>query len=259
MNMLHTNRPAIEIAPMPSAQGLESFTPDADLLARNGVVGFEKRDVRTRPFNLLRSQVVKQCQAKNWKIIGVTSAEPGAGKSFITMNLAASLARIESMQVILLDLDLVRPTVASMLGLEVETGLSDYLATGAPALSSIGKRIEGTSLAVFPTRPEKGASASLLSGDGFSGLVHSLRETSGETIVICDLPPVLANDDAMIVAQSLDAYIAVADWGRTTRKMLGQVYAMLEPAPRIGTVLNRFRGGWIDPSGYSKDYSAYYY
>jgi protein-tyrosine kinase len=259
--MLEGSRLGEAGASLPLLEDLAGFAPVPEALASANIVGFNKQDAKARPFNLLRSQILKQCQRKGWKVIGVTSAEPGAGKSFLSLNLAASLARIESMQVYLFDLDLTRPRIASLLQMETDSGLVNYLAGDAPALAPLGRRIEGFNLAVFPTGRAAGNNASLLSGDRFAELVALLKHAPDGTIILCDLPPVLANDDAMIVAQSLDAYIVVANSGQTTRKMLNEVYTMLDPTPRLGTVLNRYRGGVVDAYGYSKygkGYESYY-
>ncbi|MDB5687545.1 MAG: chromosome partitioning protein, partial [Rhizorhabdus sp.] len=62
-------------------------------LRSNGVYGFDSKDIRSRPFTLLRAQVLRIARAKNWRIIGITSPTPRVGKSFVASNLAAALAR----------------------------------------------------------------------------------------------------------------------------------------------------------------------
>lgn len=246
---------------LPGIEMLESFAPDADNLRANNIVGFHSRRIEARPFNLLRTQVSKRCAQTGWKILGVTSAEPGAGKSFISLNLAAALAVVEKRRVYLFDLDFCRASLARELGLEIEVGLADYLAGATDDLARVGRRIEGLNLIVFPTNTWTQNTASLFSGERFASLVQMMRRVPDGALVICDLPPVFANDDAMIIAQSLDAYLAVVNSGETNRKQLVEAFAMLEPTPRIGTVLNRYDGGLSDPYGYGSyagNYAKYY-
>ena len=227
----------------------------------NNIVGFQSRRIEARPFNLLRTQVSKRCVQTGWKILGVTSAEPGAGKSFVSLNLAAALAVVEKRPVYLFDLDFCRASLARELGLEIEVGLADYLVGATDDLSKVGRRIEGLNLTVFGTNSWTQDTASLFSGERFATLVQMMRRVPDGALVICDLPPVFANDDAMIIAQSLDAYLAVVNSGETNRKQLVEAFAMLEPTPRIGTVLNRYDGGLSDPYGYGSyagNYAKYY-
>src|SRR5690349_14113714 len=73
------------------------------------IVGFRNADTRARPFKLMRAQIVRQLEARNIKLIGVTSAAPNVGKTFVASNLAAALSRIADYDVYLVDLDLHRP------------------------------------------------------------------------------------------------------------------------------------------------------
>ena len=246
---------------LPPIADFTEFVPDPNVVRDNNIVGFHSRNAAARPFNLLRTQVAKRCTQEGWKAIGVTSAEPGAGKSFVSLNLAAALSRVENQSVYLFDLDLSRASVAKALNMDVAPGLADYLAGQADDLAAIGRRIAGHNLAVFPTGNWEGSTASLFSGARFADLATMMRNAPDGTIVICDLPPVFANDDAMIIAQSLDAYLAVVNSGETNHKQLAETFAMLEPTPRLGTILNRYKGGFADPYGYgsySKAYKSYY-
>ena len=108
----------------PIIDTLERVPIDAETNDINKVVGFNLRDAQSRPFNLLRSQVLKRMVARKWKMIGITSATPGAGKSFVTANLAASLAQLPDKQVYVLDLDLRRASLGRVFGCTGETGLT---------------------------------------------------------------------------------------------------------------------------------------
>ncbi|UZK67735.1 CpsD/CapB family tyrosine-protein kinase [Sphingomonas sp. M1-B02] len=246
---------------LPALSSLPIFSPELETINRRHIIGFETRNADSRPFNLLRTQVSKKCTANGWSVIGVTSAEPAAGKSFVSLNLAASMARVGDQPVYLLDLDLTRASVARYMGMTPEFGLSDYLSGEVDSLSALGWRVEATNLAVFPTVHPVRNNAELLSGPHFRSLIDTIRAHDGQGIVICDLPPAFANDDAMIVIQQLDAYLLVVDGSKTTRRQVIESRAMFEPTPLLGTVLNRYQGGVTDPygySGYSQAYRKYY-
>lgn len=192
------------------------------------------------------------CQA-----IGITSPSPGNGKSFIAANLAASLSRVATEMTILADLDLQRPTVRSLFNLEPAIGLGDYLAGEDVPLSAIARRIEGCNLVIMPALPLKVATAELVAGERMAKLVSEMKEFGGAPIIICDLPPLFVNDDAVLCAEKLDAVVLVVEQGVTTRKQLDASLQALHPTKILGTVLNRYSGGIVDPYNYS-GYSDYY-
>lgn len=247
------------ILPPVDALPIVQFEPAA--LRDAKIVGFETHNIAARPFNILRTKVAKKCAEKEWSVIGVTSAEPAAGKSFVALNLAAALAKVGNMPIYLVDLDMSRGSVAQAFGITPEYGMSDYLAGEGDDFAAVGWRVGDTNLGVFPTRGKTVNTAELLTGPRFLQFVEALRERSQPSLVIVDLPPAFANDDAMIVGQHLDAYLMVVHSGKTTKRQLLESRTMLEPTPLLGMVLNRYEGGFSDPYGYnnySKAYAKYY-
>jgi Mrp family chromosome partitioning ATPase len=215
-----------------------------------GIYGFDSRDIRSRPFNLLRSRILKLKRAHGWRIFGIVSATPGVGKSFVASNMAASLSRTPSLTTYLIDLDLRRGSIAENFRLQPELGLRAFL---EQEQSEFGLRVpEGERLFIVPTDASRSHSAELLATQRMAQLVQALRSLPDETIVICDLPPVFANDDAAIVASKLDAYLLVVEDGHSTKKQVRDSIKVLAPAPCAGVVLNRYHGGLVSDSyGYS--------
>ena len=58
---------------------------------RRGIFGFDSLDPRSRSFNLIRAKLLEFQTERGWRLIGVVSATPNVGKSFIAANLAAAL------------------------------------------------------------------------------------------------------------------------------------------------------------------------
>lgn len=226
------------------------------------IVGFRGRDERSRSFNLLRTQVIRMV-ANGAKVIGITSATPQVGKTFIACNLAASLSRLPDMQTILYDLDLRRGSVAERFELPVETGMTEYLAGQTDDLAGIAWGIEGQRLVVYPTAARRVRSSELLASARFTGLIDAMRETRGQVVHLCDLPPVFANDDSMIVNEHIDGYIMVVEDGVTTAKQVRDSLRLLGPDKCFGTVLNRYVKGFAGGDygfgyGKGKAYADYY-
>ncbi len=264
MHLLNTTDDITELpysVVIPNPEELETLTLDEEILEASHIVGFDGNDIRSRPFNLLRSQVLKTLEANNWRLFGATSATPAAGKSFLSMNLGAALSRLSDQKVYLFDLDLRRGSLAEAVGLEGKTGLGEYLSGKTDDLQSIGRRVGESNLVLFPCYRVKNNSAELLAGKRFELLMAAIRNLPDDVIVICDLPPAFANDDTIMIAQYLDAYMLVIEQGITTKKQMNNTVALLKPTPCLGTVLNRYVGGLIDPYGYGyggSEYSKYY-
>jgi Mrp family chromosome partitioning ATPase len=248
----------IEKVDIPAASELAPFAPDPEWLEESKVVSFKRRDIKARPFNLLRSQVLKKAEANGWGIIGVTSATPGVGKSFLTANLAAALSKLPERQVYLFDLDVRRGTLAELFGLEQDYGLVEYLTEPGISLSQVGRNIGDNGLSFYPSFTGGDLSAELFGTPRFRGLVEAMRGLPDKAIVLCDLPPAFANDDAMIITQQLDAYLLVVEQGQTTQAQLRDTVRLLNPAPCLGTVLNRYQGGFGDSYGYGYGYNDKY-
>ncbi len=257
MNTMMLDRPVP--APLDLEQ-LVSVKPDLHTLEENRVVAFDSQDARSRPFNIMRTKFTKQLDLQKMRMVGITSPAPAVGKSCISVNLAAALARLNDETIILVDLDFRRGSVSDILGLDCERGVTDYLSGKATSIEQVAVRIEGLPLIVIPTRETHEESSTLLSGERYEDLMAWLRAQSEHAIVLADLPPVFANDDAMLVMESLDSYLMVVDSSKTTVRQLKDAQDLLRPATSIGSVLNRYRGGALDSYGYGAGaaYSRYY-
>jgi Mrp family chromosome partitioning ATPase len=209
---------------------------------QRGVFGFNSRDKRSRPFNLLRSQVVKLMRAQGWRRLGITSATPAVGKTFIAANLAASLSRVPEQRTLLFDLDLRRGSVATQYGLPDQPGIETYLSGGLDSLAPVARAVVGSNLVLYPCFPDGASSAELLAGSRMRGLIDAMAALPEDCLSICDLPPAFANDDASIVLGQIDAYLLVVEEGKTTARQVRDAVKVLSPAPCLGTVLNRYNG-----------------
>ncbi|MGB7408772.1 MAG: CpsD/CapB family tyrosine-protein kinase [Pontixanthobacter sp.] len=236
---------------------LPTLTPDVAALRRNNIIGFNNRTAQSRPFDLLRTSFAKRLKDRKARLVGITSATPSAGKSFLSINLAASLARVADEEVHLVDLDIRRASVADGIGFEPEIGIESFLSGQETDLRKLGYRVENTKLGVFPTIRNMQNTAEMLSGASYPRLIDAFRNHARDATVLFDLPPAFASDDAMISVDQLDGYILVVDSGTTTKKQINEVVALLDPAPCLGTILNRYRGGLGDTYGYGYNRSQY--
>ena len=204
------------------------------------VILSEYQDDRIRSaYKMLRTRTLQRIRQNHWQVIGVTSPLQGDGKTLTSINLALSLAREVTLSVILLELDLRRPSMCSQFGVTPDKGLVDYL-NGSADLEEVLFRPDGTDrIAILPNTVVFEDSSETLSSPQIADLVNKLRGSDPGRIIICDLPPYLATDDVLAFAPVADAFLVVVSEGRTSREVLKKGLDILHDLPLLGVVLNR--------------------
>jgi capsular exopolysaccharide synthesis family protein len=218
----------------------EQVLRDNRLIA--GVPGHEMKDA----YRMLRTRVLQSMRENNWTSVAVTGPASGCGKTLTAINLAISLAMEVTHTVLLVDLDLRKPSVHEYFGYVPEAGLGDYLRHDVPVQQLLfTPSVER--LVVLPGREAIQNSSEMLRSPKMVALVNELKHRYPDRLVIFDLPPILAADDALAFAPYTDAMLMVAEAGGTSQDDLQKALAVLKGAPVIGTVLNKAhasRGGY---------------
>ncbi len=186
----------------------------------------------------LRSQLLRVTAEKGWRRIGVTSATRGAGRSFIAAGLAASIARLETLRVLLVDSDLEDPGLAELLSLDAPGPLEMVLDGMTPPEAHLRRVGACLALALNDARMAQ-ASERMMAPEAVQAL-RGLTECIGPDVVIHDLPPVLKDPLLPALLPQLDAVILVADGLRTTAQDVLECERVLEgQVPLLGIVLNK--------------------
>ena len=204
------------------------------------VILSEYQDDRIRSaYKMLRTRTLQRIRQNHWQVIGVTSPTQGDGKTLTSVNLALSLAREVTLSVVLMELDLRRPSICKQFGVTPRKGLTDYL-DGSADLEEVMFRPEGTErIAIMPNTDGYEFSAETLSSPQVAALVDRLRGNEPGRVIVCDLPPYLATDDVLAFAPLADAFLVVVSEGRTSRDVLKKGLDILHDLPLLGVVLNR--------------------
>lgn len=244
----------------PTRDQAEEFAWSGSAARRRLVHGFDSRNASSRSFNLIRSKLVGLRRERGWRMLGIVSAAPNVGKSFVSANLSAALSRDPRFQTYLLDLDLRRGTIREIFGIETEGGIVEYLEQPGPGELLSGFIPQGQDLIIIPSMAGLVASAELLASERATALFDAMRESDERNFFICDLPPVFANDDAAIIMESLDGYLIVAQDGKTTQREIAATVDMLGHERLAGVVLNKYRGGLVSEGyGIEERYASEYY
>jgi protein-tyrosine kinase len=189
-------------------------------------------------YRMLRTRLLHRARAKQWTSIAITSAGPNDGKTLTALNLALSMAREKSREIVLLDMDMRNPSVCRTLGVKPPHELRTYLDSGEHSQQMFFSVESPNLLIAGSTRATEHASE-LLSSPRFDELLHIVRQGTVNPIVLIDLPPVLLTDDALVVAPKVDATLVVASEGVTGRFELTKALGLLADFSLAGVVLNR--------------------
>jgi succinoglycan biosynthesis transport protein ExoP len=147
---------------------------------------------------------------KNSRVVLVTAALPGEGKTWVAAGLATSLAA-DGFSVALVDCDLYRPTVHRMFDGPSGPGLTDYFGGGA-ALDQI-LHCDGSGVTYIPAGTALSKQARRITPDRLLPLIDRLGEKY--TFIILDSAPVLAVSETMLLSQIAQKTILVVKWGST--------------------------------------------
>jgi protein-tyrosine kinase len=207
----------------------------------------QERGTAVEQFRSLRSRIFELRDIKPLKSILVSSGLPQEGKSFITTNLALSLARHKNSKVLLIDGDMRRYTLHQILGCESHPGLADYLA-GKASIIDVMQRPAATEEPGSLMRPilanltfiaggNGGDKAADLSGSPRFGELIKQASPHFDWIIV-DSSPVLPVSDAVNLARSCDGVLLVARGGVTKFPVAQRAQSELKAANILGFVLN---------------------
>jgi Mrp family chromosome partitioning ATPase len=192
-------------------------------------------------FRLLRTRVIQQMRARNWNTLAVVSATPDEGKTFTAINLAIAISATRDSSALLVDLDLRFPRIYRRFGFVPNVGIEDCLRGEATVAEALVAPLGYPGLLLLPARGPVDHSSELIGGASARKVFTELKERYSNRIVVYDLPPVLASDDAVTFAPHVDAALLVVGDGRVQRPDLLRSIELLRGVPILGTVLNGSR------------------
>lgn len=209
-------------------------------LEANRIIAHDRLDLRSRSFDMLRTQILQSMDLKSWQLLAVTSPTPGCGKTLTSINLALSIARQPERSVLLVDMDIEQPRVANYLDLQCKDGLLSVL-NGRVALQNalVQASVGGSRLTVLPCETSTTHSSEYMTSRAMSTLLQDVKNEDRSRIIIFDMPPILAGDNVISILPQIDCVLFVAAVGTTTASEIKECNKHLQTSAVIRVVLNK--------------------
>lgn len=187
--------------------------------------------------------------------IVVTSAVPGEGKSFTTLNLAMSLACELDFEVLLVDGDVPKSHLTHALGLSDHPGLMDILTDEHRVPDETIVRTDVPNLLVVPAGKRHPLAAELFGSLRMQRVLDEFSNAGTRRLVLFDSPPMLATSESQVLVAHMGQVVMVVAAGRTARHEVDlALQGVNDQTQYVGLVLNLSRL----PAGENHYYDGYY-
>lgn len=262
-------------APAASTQAVHAQTPMSEAAQSSRQINLDFNKLRAR--GLLtsedeRSQIAEEYRmikrpilanafganpVKNGNMVMVSSALPGEGKSFSTINLAISIAMELDRTVLLVDADVAKPRIPEYLGFHADHGLLDVLRNGTQDLSSAILRTNIDKLSILPAGRTYTRATELLASEAMDRLIRDLATRYPDRLVLFDSPPLLSTSESGVLASHMGQIVMVVEADKTRKPALREALSRLEgKCDVVGLILNKgvphSAGGYYGYYGYGQ-------
>jgi len=170
------------------------------------------------------------------KLVVVTSACAGDGKTISAINLATVFALRTDVRVLLVDADFRRSCVADHFGIPAGPGIADVLSGKCELSEAIVSLEQLPNLCVLPAGSSAANPAELLETPAWHSMCRSLREQFA--IILFDAPPVAAVADYELIEKNCDGVLMVVRPDHTDRNLFRMAHGFVSPAKMLGVLMN---------------------
>ena len=236
---------------------------DWDKLSKDGFIDQNNtKSQLAEEFRSIKRPLVNNIQGKSSNgiehanLILICSSLPGEGKTFVSINLALSLANERDKNVLLIDADVEKPSISKHLGIKPAKGLIEYLEDPSISFSEICLKTDSPNLSIIPAGKKHKYSTELLSSQRMYLFAEEISRRYKDRIVIFDSPPLLVATQAPILAELVGQVVLVVAAEETPQNIVSEGIAKLSKCDVVMTLLNKTRRD-IDVYGYSYGYGHY--
>jgi len=185
-------------------------------------------------------------------LVMITSALPGEGKSYTSMNLAMSMAMEMDSTVLLIDGDVIRASTSKMLGIDNRPGLTDLLEGKEEGIENVILSTDNPKLKIIPAGRRQTHSTELLASDLMGEIAKELSSRYSDRIILFDAPPLLATTEAIVLTHIMGQIIMVVEAGSSKKDEVKAALSTIDEEKVVGLILNKSR------KNASGSYGGYY-
>lgn len=200
-------------------------------------------------FRIVKRELLADARASNTasaRRVLVCSPHSGEGKTYCAMNLAIALAAERDVEVVLIDADVINPSVTRRLGVEGGRGLMDVLTDRNVRPETLVSRTDIEGLYVMSAGTSSSGDAELLASARTGEVLDRLTRGAPNRFLIFDTPPALAASAAAELAAHVGQALLVVRADETSRAALDDARQLLSACPDIKLLLNAAQ---FSPSG----------
>jgi exopolysaccharide/PEP-CTERM locus tyrosine autokinase len=212
---------------------------DAKLLApvNDDLLARQIRDIK-RPL-IAHAFGKRATTVENGRLIMVTSALAGEGKTFISFNLARSMAEERDHTVLIIDADVAKPHTSMLFGLAKAPGLLDLLENPDQHVESYICDTDIPGLSILPAGKPRTGSTELLASSRMENLAKQLTSSDRSRIVLFDSPPVLQTSESKVLAEFIGQIVLVVGAEHTPKGAVAEAAIALGEDKAVNLVLNK--------------------
>lgn len=203
-----------------------------------------KRTLLTNAFGAISNTLSQS------NLIMVSSSRPNEGKTFTAINLALSIALEQDKTVLLVDSDVLRPSINRELGIDDSEGLIEYLLGELDDVSKIIYHTNIDKLKLLPAGKPHHLSNELLASDKMAQLTKELSERYPDRVVIFDCPPLLGITETLVLSSLMGQAVIVVEESKTQIEDIKKATEGLNPDLAMGIVVNKSIRSHKDIYGY---------
>lgn len=240
-----------------------SVTLDLKMLEQRNFVSLSsERRLINEEYRVIKRKLINNAfgalsgTLKHPNLILVSSSRPGEGKTFSAINLALSIALEQDKTVLLVDSDVLRPSVSKTLNIHHDIGLTDYLLSSDIKASDIILSTNVDRLKIITAGRPHHLSTELLASERMLMLVNEFASRYSDRIVIFDAPPLLGVNETAVMASMCGQAVVVVEENHSKLAEVEQAVALLPKDIAIGFLINKAHRNQGKGYGYGYYYGA---
>ncbi|MEW7973567.1 MAG: XrtA-associated tyrosine autokinase [Candidatus Thiodiazotropha endolucinida] len=241
--------PTIPVSREPVARSsAKKIHLDYESLSRVGyIVPHSGNKQLSEEYRIIKRPVIMNALGKgaapieHGNLISISSSLPSEGKTFTAMNLALSISTELDSTVLLIDGDVLRCSLSTLLGIEKEKGLIDLLEDKSCTVGDVILETQIPRLKIISAGKRSEKSTELLASKEMEEFLNEVAVRYQDRIIIFDSPPMLSTSESIVLNQHMGQVLVVVEAGGTPVEAIKDTLSRLDSDKAIGLVLNKSR------------------